>query len=125
VGAQGEAVGGGGEEFEEAIPIVGSSWDRPLVEPGRYRPGWFTPRGRSDMLLFGLAAAAGAGRPMPEFHWPVSAALMEVPLVGRVWTRRFLTRFTTGLQRLGYRVEAVTQDGGGHSIVVHARRLPA
>ena len=66
MGAQGEVVGGGGEEFEEAIPIVGSSWDRPLVEPGRYRPGWFTPRGRSDMFLFGLAAAAGLQRPRRE-----------------------------------------------------------
>lgn len=59
---------------------------------------------------------------MPEIHWPVSASVMRVPLVGHLWTRRFLVRFTAGLHELGYRVETVNVDAE-HSVVVHARLM--
>jgi hypothetical protein len=114
-------VDDGGWEILEPIPISGSSWDPSLVEPGRYRPGRLTPRGRSDLMLMALAAAAGAGHPTPEIHWPVTAALMRVPLIGRLWQRRFLSRFTAGLRDLGYRVETVVVDDAERSVVVHAR----
>jgi hypothetical protein len=117
-------VDDGGREFEQRIPISGSSWDPPLVEPGRYRPGWLTPRGRSDPLLLTLAMAARAGHPMPEIHWPVTAALMRVPLVGRrLWRRRFVARFSAGLRELGYRIETVVVDDADRSVVVHARLI--